>query len=67
MPPMDNYISWKNTIEKAGLMGPLLLLGRALEFHNGDLFLQWRKRKKMMKKSMHIPSRGEWNGLLECC
>jgi hypothetical protein len=31
MPPMDNYISWKNTVEKGGLMDPLFLLGRALE------------------------------------
>jgi hypothetical protein len=40
MPPMDNYISWKNTVEKGGLMDPLFLLGRALEFPIGELFLQ---------------------------
>jgi hypothetical protein len=40
MPPMDNYISWKNTIEKGGLMDPLFLLGRDLEFPNGELLLQ---------------------------
>jgi hypothetical protein len=40
MPPMDNYISWKNTVEKGGLMDSPFFLGRALEFPNGDLFLQ---------------------------
>jgi hypothetical protein len=40
MPPMDNYISWQNTIEKGGVMDPLCLLGRALEFPIGELFLQ---------------------------
>jgi hypothetical protein len=67
MPPMDNYISWKNTIEKGGLMSPLFLLGRDIQFPNGEIFLQWYKIKQMMKKSMPIPSRGERNGLLECC
>ena len=41
MPPMDNYISWKKTVDKIGLMDPLFLLGRALEFPNGEFFLQW--------------------------
>ena len=40
MPPMDNYISWKNTVENRGLMDPVFLLGSALEFPIGDLFLQ---------------------------
>jgi hypothetical protein len=31
-------------------MGPLFLLGRALEFPNGELFLQWKKNGQMMKK-----------------
>jgi hypothetical protein len=39
MPPMDNYISLKNTVEKGGLMDPLFLLKRALELPNGELFL----------------------------
>jgi hypothetical protein len=40
MPPMDNYISWQNIVDKRGLMDLLFLLGRALEFPIGELFLQ---------------------------
>jgi hypothetical protein len=46
-------------------MSPLFLLGRALEFPNGELFIQWKKNGKWLKTTMLTLSRGEWNGLLQ--
>jgi hypothetical protein len=32
-------------------MNPLFLLGRDLEFPNGELFLQWNKKWQVVKKN----------------
>jgi hypothetical protein len=47
-------------------VSPLFLLGRALEFPNGELFIEWKKWK-MVKKINEYSLRGEWNGLLKWC
>jgi hypothetical protein len=34
-------------------MSPLFLLGRALEFPNGELFIQWKKRKMVKNNNAY--------------
>jgi hypothetical protein len=48
-------------------MSPLFLLGRSLEFPNWELFTPYSGRNDKCRKTIHIPSIGEWNGLLQWC
>jgi hypothetical protein len=38
-------------------MSPLFLLGRDLEFPNGELFIQWKKWKMVKKKIAYLLKR----------